>query len=98
MPRPARARARLVDVEHAPKVAPLARLLPQLLHKALLRALRDLLRVREAPAAPPVRAAHLHDHERVESVGAASVFDFSTLLRALRYHSLRVRRVIATLP
>ena len=48
-------------------MAPLARLLAQLLHEALLRALRNLLRVREAPAAPPVRAAHLHQNSKGSS-------------------------------
>ena len=51
--------ARLVDRERAPQVAALPLLRQQLLHEALLGALRDLLRVREPPAAPPVRRPHL---------------------------------------
>jgi hypothetical protein len=63
--------ARLVDVEQAPQVAALAGLLAQLFYEALLGALRDLLRVGKAPAAPPVRAPHLRRaHARFASAAA----------------------------
>jgi len=64
--------ARLVDVEQAPQVAALAGLLAQLFYEALLGALRDLLRVGKAPAAPPVRAPHLRRARARASAAARS--------------------------